>query len=224
MVIIKILLINIVLILTVRVFSQTIDNSKNLSKNYTGQSLSSVLDDIRNQTGVNFVYQDNLVEGLIVNRRVTCRSVENLIDKILESFNISYKKFPNNSYVLYKRKIPIEKHFRAVIENDYSSVTRDTSVLIEPKLISNNTLVYPPEAIKNSIEGKVKLNLLINKDGNVCRTELEQSSGSAILDSAAIEYSYQLKFIPAKVEGQPRNIWVAMHFKYYLENRSSIIL
>ena len=192
--------------------------------NFTGQSLSSVLDEIRNQTGANFVYKDNLVEGLKVNGRVTGGSVENLIDKVLGEFNISYKKFPNHSYVLYKRKIPIEKHYRAVIENDYTSATHDTSVLIEPKLISNSTLTYPPDAIKNNIEGKVKINLLINRDGNVCKTVLEQSSGSAILDSAAIEYSYQLKFVPAKVEGQPRNIWVVMLFKYYLEKRSSLIL
>ena len=219
MVDIKILVLNIVLLWAVQNYSQPVEKTKAVTLNYNRQPLSSVLEDIQTQSGVNFVYRDKLVDGLKVTCQIEDKSVEGAIKKILSGFDISYKVFPKDSYVLFKEKKPAEKRFRAVLVRENSPYRDTVKALIEPKLISKNSLVYPQEAIQYNIEGKVKVDILVNKDGNAYRVQIVQSSGSAILDSTAIEYARNLKFIPAQVEGKPRNIWVAMLFKYFLENK-----
>ncbi len=214
---VKLIVIHIAILLTVQSFAQTIDSPKIVSMDFNGQPLSDVLGEIQSRTGVSFVYNDKLIDGI----KVTCRfeggPVENAIKRILNEFDISYKVFPKDSYVLFKEKRPAPKHFMAVIVKEDPPIRYEDGILIGPKLITKNNLVYPAEAIKLNIEGNVKLNLFVAKDGSVCKTLLEQSSGSAILDSAAVEYAYKLKFIPAQVEDQPRNIWVGMLFKYFLQ-------
>ncbi len=78
-------------------------NEKNISLNCNEQSLRSVLEDIRIQAGVNFIYQDNLVD----NKKVTCRinnyQVKDAVKKVLSGLNISYKKFGEKAFVLFKR-------------------------------------------------------------------------------------------------------------------------
>ncbi len=52
-------------------------------------------------------------------------------------------------------------------------------------LVSRN-LVYPPLARKRNIEGAVRLSLLIGKDGSLIKSSITSSSGSSILDKAAM--------------------------------------
>jgi TonB family protein len=218
-IVIKWIALNIALLVVAQCYSQTIEKSKSLSLNFKEQSLSSVLEEIRSQASVNFVYNDKLVSDVKVTIKLDSGSIEYAIKKILDGSDISYKEFPPNSYVLYKDKKPVEKHFRAVILNK-NVVEMDTArILIEPKLISKINLTYPTDAIKHNLEGKVLIKILINREGDVSRTNLEQTSGSTILDSAAIDYTHSLKFIPAKADGKPIHIWISMLFKYFLDNK-----
>ena len=58
-------------------------------------------------------------------------------------------------------------------------------------------LVYPQEAVKESITGKVTLSASINEEGKIGEILVQKSSGSTILDEAAIGWFKQLKFNPA---------------------------
>jgi len=46
---------------------------------------------------------------------------------------------------------------------------------------------YPDEAMKNNIQGNLRLLVAINKDGSIHEIHLRQSSGSSLLDQSAIE-------------------------------------
>jgi len=218
-IVIKWIVLNIALFVAAQNFAQSLEKSEYVSLNFREQPLSSVLEEIRTQAGVNFVYNDKLINDLKITFKYDNGSVENAIKKILNGFDISYKEFPKNSYVLFKDKKPVEKHFRAVVvKEDKLEIDTSSVVLTEPKLISKIILTYPSDAIKHNLEGKVLIRILVTKEGDVGKTCVESSSGSSILDSAAIDYTHSLKFIPAKAEGKPRNIWLSMLFKYFLEN------
>ena len=63
---------------------------------------------------------------------------------------------------------------------------------------------YPPAAYSQKIQGNTVLRIYIDANGNVLAdsTSLQESSGSASLDSAAIVGARQLHFVPAKKAGQ----------------------
>ena len=48
-------------------------------------------------------------------------------------------------------------------------------------------IIYPPAARRRGIEGMVTILFLIDKQGNLIRSEVSKSSGYSILDNAAIE-------------------------------------
>ncbi|MFC1725439.1 energy transducer TonB [candidate division KSB1 bacterium] len=79
----------------------------------------------------------------------------------------------------------------------------------QPKLIGGmkaiyEKLVYPEEAIKAKIEGKVTVRVLVGKTGMLEEIEVVNSSGSRILDDAAVKACFMgAKYVPAKQEGEP---------------------
>jgi TonB family protein len=173
------------------------------------------LEEIRNQAGINFIYNDNFVDNLKVSCKIEGAPAKSAVNKILSMHNISFRVFNNNSYVLFKKETTLENHYRAIVIREDIPNIDTTHILIEPKIISRINPVYPPQAIKNEIEGKVTINLFVTREGDVAKATVKLSSGSEILDSAAVEYSYNLKFSPARDNGEPRNMWVSMIYKYF---------
>lgn len=57
---------------------------------------------------------------------------------------------------------------------------------------------YPPAARQNGVQGTVTLKVLVTRDGMPARVELDKSSGSAYLDSAALETVKTWRFVPAR--------------------------
>ena len=194
-------------------FSQSIDG-ENITLVCNNQPLRTVLDDIRIRTGVNFIYQDDLVD----NKKITCRiensQIKNAVRKVLEGLDISFRNFGEKVFVLFKDKKPVRTSYQAIVVDQNTSVSNRIVSFVKPEIIHDDNPVYPAEAAKNNIEGKVKLRFLISKNGNVDRIVIEKTSGSEILDSAAIDYIYKLKFSPAKENGIPRSIWMSMVLRY----------
>lgn len=77
---------------------------------------------------------------------------------------------------------------------------------------------YPPALYARRVQGNVTLRLFIDRDGRVLpeSTRVEESSGYAPLDSAAVTGSQELYFIPAKLHGEP--IGVAVLFPIYFRH------
>jgi protein TonB len=64
---------------------------------------------------------------------------------------------------------------------------------------------YPPALYARKVQGNVTLKLVIDRDGRVLgdSTRVDESSGYAALDSAAVTGSRELRFVPAKLHGEP---------------------
>jgi TonB family protein len=64
---------------------------------------------------------------------------------------------------------------------------------------------YPALLYAQKIQGNVTLRIFIDRDGRVRpeSTRVETSSGYASLDSSAVTGSHDLRFVPAKHDGEP---------------------
>jgi TonB family protein len=82
----------------------------------------------------------------------------------------------------------------------------------EPPKMVNKQLPfhYPPALYAKRVQGNVTLRLFIDRDGRVSpeSTQVVESSGYAAFDSAAIRGSQELKFVPAKLRGDPQPVTI----------------
>ena len=82
----------------------------------------------------------------------------------------------------------------------------------EPPKMVNKQLPfhYPPALFAKRVQGNVTLRLFIDRDGRVSpeSTQVVESSGYASFDSAAIRGSQELKFVPAKLRGEPQPVTI----------------
>jgi protein TonB len=75
-----------------------------------------------------------------------------------------------------------------------------------PKVINTELpFRYPAALYARRVQGNVTLRLYVDRDGQVRSdsTRIEESSGYAALDSAAVKGSQELRFVPAKLRGEP---------------------
>jgi TonB family protein len=74
-----------------------------------------------------------------------------------------------------------------------------------PKPIGELPFHYPPALYARKVQGNVTLRLYVDRNGQVTpdSTRIEESSGYTGLDSAAVEGSQNLRFLPAKLRGEP---------------------
>ncbi len=107
----------------------------------------------------------------------------------------------------------IKTSYKAIVVDQNTADLNTVVSFVKPEIISGRDPIYPFEAAKKNIEGKVKLRFLIGKGGAVNKVVIEQTSGSEILDSAAIDYINNLKFSPAKENDIPRSVWMSMILK-----------
>jgi len=64
---------------------------------------------------------------------------------------------------------------------------------------------YPPALYAQKVQGNVTLRIFIDREGAIVAdsTRIAETSGFTALDSAAMKGSRDLKFEPAKTQGQP---------------------
>jgi protein TonB len=76
---------------------------------------------------------------------------------------------------------------------------------------------YPPAAAREGVTGTSTLALLVGTDGRVSSARIEQSSGSRVLDSAALNALSLCKFKPATNNGVPEAGWAKLAFVWTLD-------
>ncbi len=162
------------------------------------------------------IYNDELAKKIIdkCNLRATA---EEAIKYLLNKNGLSFKRFDNNTIVIFeKESLPPEikiVHRKPTIKNDFN--VQDGKIL-RAALLSNFTLDYPEEAIKKNLQGEVYLKILIDTNGDVSVIKLEKSSGYEILDTATINYTKRLKFLPAEYNDTALAVWTTMHVTFNL--------
>ncbi|MTI86670.1 MAG: energy transducer TonB [Balneolaceae bacterium] len=93
-----------------------------------------------------------------------------------------------------------------------------------PKLIGGlaafqKTLVYPELARMAGIEGRVVLQFVIDKEGNVINPEVIRGIGGGC-DEEAIRAIKEAKFIPGKQRGRPVNVRFTMPVSFVLKKKT----
>ncbi len=77
---------------------------------------------------------------------------------------------------------------------------------------------YPPALYAQKVQGNVTLRIYIDRDGSIVpdSTRVSETSGFNALDSAAMKGSRDLKFEPAKTQGQavPVSILLPVFFRH----------
>jgi periplasmic protein TonB len=77
---------------------------------------------------------------------------------------------------------------------------------------------YPPALYAQKVQGNVTLRIFIDRDGTIVAdsTRIAETSGFTALDSAAMKGSRDLKFEPAKTQGQavPVSILLPVFFRH----------
>ncbi len=73
-----------------------------------------------------------------------------------------------------------------------------------PRPLNDPKPVYPEEARQKGIEGTTVIRIVVEADGQISGVSVLSSSGSAILDRAAVENGWKLRFVAAKnAQGAP---------------------
>jgi protein TonB len=79
---------------------------------------------------------------------------------------------------------------------------------------------YPVTARRAGEQGTVTLRVLVQRDGQPARVDLEKSSGSAHLDAAALEAVKVWRFVPARQGTDAIESWVLVPIVFRLEGPS----
>ncbi len=204
------------IILYSKLIAQDYPDKKLITLTEQGSYLRDVIDKITSQTNVFFIYDDFLVE----NKKISCdfkaEPITKIMGEIVKQTNLSFKSINNNTFVLYKNNEEIYENI--ISSNKISNGVRRNSIISPPERKVSQLPDYPTLAKQKNIEGNVKINLLINKSGKVEKVRLLKSSGHEILDKAAIDYSKEIFFEPAKKGDTSISTWYPMDFNYKLFN------
>lgn len=86
-----------------------------------------------------------------------------------------------------------------------------------PELIKAVKPLYPEEAAKKKLTGKVLIRALIDKNGDPVKVKVAKSSGNELLDKSALEAAKQNKYKPAIQNRQPVAVWITYPVEFKLE-------
>ena len=89
---------------------------------------------------------------------------------------------------------------------------------IPAELIYSVPPEYPRLAKEAGIEGRVVIQALVGKDGNVLDAFVFAGSGSELLDAAALAIAWKYKYRPAVQNGYPVALWVSYNVDFKLEH------
>jgi TonB family protein len=99
-----------------------------------------------------------------------------------------------------------------LLGDDLEGITPD----VFPVLLKIAVPLYPAVAIKKKISGTVRLNVLVDKNGNVMSTRVLRSDAEE-LNQAAIDAAWKYLFAPGLYRGKPIPVWVSIPVEFKLE-------
>lgn len=97
---------------------------------------------------------------------------------------------------------------------DSSKVLEFFMVEVKPKVMHSVKPMYPEEALRDSLEGKVFLRFIVNLDGSV--SDVRVLRGLEEFHQAAIDAVSQFRFKPAEHNGKPVAVWMTQPMSFRL--------
>jgi TonB family protein len=112
------------------------------------------------------------------------------------------------------------KHMLCVLDEgvpcDPTESGEPEAVEVYPKMVYMHTPEYPRSAKNAGIGGTVWVKALVDKTGTVLKAQLGKSSGSMVLDQAAVQGAYRNRFEPGIIDGKPVACWVTYKFEWII--------
>ncbi len=93
----------------------------------------------------------------------------------------------------------------------------NTAAIFDAAYLNNPSPSYPAFSRKLGEQGKVLLNVYVNKSGLVDQVNISKSSGFSRLDNAALNTVKNWRFVPAKKNGNIEGSWVQVPINFVLE-------
>lgn len=103
------------------------------------------------------------------------------------------------------------------LEGAGNSVMTEDSVDKRPQQTKLVNPQFPGKARQQGIEGFVKLNLFITKDGTVQKVKVLESEPKGVFDEAAIVAAKQWEFEPAEYNNEPVAAWFKRKIAFKLQ-------
>lgn len=99
--------------------------------------------------------------------------------------------------------------------NATATKSAESDPVFDAAYLNNPAPSYPMIAKKRGIQGKVLLDVVVKTDGTPMKVAISRSSGSSILDEAALEAVRQWRFVPAHRKGEvvQATVLVPVEFK-----------
>jgi TonB family protein len=99
--------------------------------------------------------------------------------------------------------------------NAVATKAAETDPVFDAAYLNNPAPSYPSSAKRRGIQGKVLINVVVKTDGTASSVVIAHSSGSDVLDEAALDAVKQWRFVPAKRRGESvqANVVVPVEFK-----------
>ncbi|HUJ16744.1 MAG TPA: energy transducer TonB [Nitrospirota bacterium] len=88
--------------------------------------------------------------------------------------------------------------------------------LFNAAYLNNPKPLYPPVARRMKVEGTVVVQVLVNSNGKPENVRLEKSSGSSMLDQAALTAVQNWSFVPAREGNKIISAWVDIPLRFRL--------
>jgi protein TonB len=85
-----------------------------------------------------------------------------------------------------------------------------------PKQITESVFEYPDGLWDQRIEGETMLEIAVNAEGGVDSVRVQEASGHAAFDSAAVAGARKLRFEPARLDGEAVAIRVRLPVQFRL--------
>lgn len=154
-----------------------------------------------------------------------CQPAIDAIKKTKFSPAISKENKKVKSWVVIPIAFKLEEKHDAKPNDNYSGEVSESDPDIDayvevekyPEVKESVQPVYPEEAKKNKIEGKVFVKVLVDKNGNAKKTVILKSENE-ILNNAAMEAAKKSTFTPAMQKGKPIAVWVVLPYKFTLKD------
>lgn len=127
-------------------------------------------------------------------------------------------------YVFFLATLIVLLSAPALAQQDEAPAVNDADYLetveIAPTIIGGldavrKAMVYPPEAVRDSVQGMVVVRLLVSETGAIDDAAIEKSD-NAILNDAALAAARDVKFNPAKMGDKPVKAKVMMPVMFRL--------
>jgi len=92
-------------------------------------------------------------------------------------------------------------------------------IIIQPKLLfTKEALSYPVEAFNLGIEGTTVIRLMVDTEGNITESTIFESSGSPLLDQAALQMVNSSVYEPGTIDGDPALFELHVPVNFKLDN------